>query len=249
MSAKQNSALVLGGALIVGIVIGAAIGSRGGDEQRAMTKRIEALETQIAAQASAVENRLAELTSDSGAEDAMAALTARVDEMAAAAEAAASATDSGAEETIAAINDRVNQMANQMAGMIGRITDMAANAPEAASEAAQDGAEAVAGAATSAADAVSGAAESAGDAVASAAERLAGMIGDDGVALRVGQSADLGGTRIFLSRVGEEDARLFIPGRGAVDIGGGAEAVKLEDGCTLVLVGGAGRTAYLRPEC
>lgn len=56
----------------------------------------------------------------------------------------------------------------------------------------------------------------------------------DGTSLRVGQTGIFGDKRAFLSRLADNTAFLFVPGRGQISVASGA-AADLGDGCTLTL--------------
>lgn len=228
MSDKKNSTLVLGGALIVGLVLGAAIGSRGGDAQKAAARQIAALEAQTAEKLAGVEARLAELAAGGDTAAAVAALDARV--------AALDAAVAGAPAAVAAVQDRVAVLADQMVLMIDRMANVSA-APAPAPAEAQAAAAAPEAAAAPAAD--------------DAAARLAAEVADGGAALAVGQAATLGETTVFLSRIDANGAaRLHVRGlKAAAMVGADNGDLQLADGCALTLLGVADGKAYLKRVC
>jgi len=235
---KSNSTLILAGALVLGAVVGAAVASRGGDELRALETRIDAMETAAA-------DAAAEVGGD---------LSARMDAMEEAKEELVydikqltgnilMSKEEALEETgktVAAVENRVQVLAQQMAGIIGRVTALEAgvSAPAAPAPAADDAAPTEAAPAP-AAEADSGAAA------------LEAQLGADGAAISVGQTARFGEQTFFLSRIDAEagSARLLAMGQGPVMLGGDAAPVTLDNGCELTLIGFDGNTAYLKPTC
>ncbi|OWU74753.1 hypothetical protein ATO3_09090 [Marinibacterium profundimaris] len=81
------------------------------------------------------------------------------------------------------------------------------------------------------------------------AEALAAAVGDDGMILSIGESAQLGETRIFLSRVSEAGAHLRIRGQDPVTAGIDGAAADVGGGCAVALAGLVGRKAYLTTAC
>jgi uncharacterized coiled-coil protein SlyX len=235
MSEKKNSTLVLGGALVVGVIIGAAIASRNDDAMQALSTRMAAAESGVAEQFEALKASL----SDTAAGDALAAIDAKAAELAEQV-AALTAGAGEADPAVAALEARVNTLASQMAALVGRMNEIGAapsgDAPAAAPQAAAP-AEAPAEAPARAAD--------------DAAERLQSELGEGGVALSVGQTASIDGAAVFLSRIDAENGavRVQIVGRGPAMIGGTADPVSLPGGCTLTLLGVADGRAFLQPEC
>lgn len=236
MSEKKNSTLVLGGALVVGVIIGAAIGSRNDEAMQALSTRLTAAESTVAQQIAAFQENLTGL-GDMGASDAVAAVEAKAADLAA--QVAALTEGAGqADPALAALEARVNTLAGQMAALVGRINEGAvAAAPSASSTAAPEAA---------AAPAEPAAADDGAD-----AQRLESELGDGGVALSVGQTASIDGAAVFLSRIDEQNGtvRVQIVGRGPAIVGGAADEVSLPGGCTLTLLGVADGRAFLQPAC
>ncbi|MFN3614612.1 MAG: hypothetical protein ACK4WC_08635 [Rubrimonas sp.] len=232
MSENKNSTLVLGGALVVGVVIGAAIASRNDDAMQALSTRIAAAESGVAEQFEALKASL----DDSAAGEALAALDAKAAELAA----QVAALTEGAGEpdaALSALEARVNTLAGQMAALVARMNEIGTASPSpAAPQTAAPAAAPEAPAAPAADD---------------RAERLQASLGEGGVALSVGQTASIDGAAVFLSRIDDATGavRVQIVGRGPAMIGGGADPVSLPGGCTLTLLGVADGRAFLQPEC
>lgn len=137
MSEKNNGLLKPAIAVAVGIIVGAALSSRGGEGEIVLRRQIEALQTQIAETVAATEQRIAALegagpdlapveariaalegaTPDlSGVEGAVAAVTARVDEVEAALKAEVA--------DLAAAQEGLVVLREQMAGLAARIATL-----------------------------------------------------------------------------------------------------------------------------
>lgn len=238
-----NNVVILAGALVLGAVVGSAVASRGGDETKALNARIEALEASLAEE---LELKAAAMTKS------VDYVNDRIDELETSME-----TDDGDDEIaedVDAVADRVTVMARQMAALIGRIAAMeaapaapaaapAAAATPAADEAANDDA------ADEGAPAEAAAADE--EPAAESAAALAAALGEDGVAISVGQTARFGDAVFFLSRLDADAgaARLLAMGAGPVLVGGDAGAYDMGDGCALTLLGIAEGKAFLKPAC
>ncbi|SDZ93153.1 hypothetical protein [Rubrimonas cliftonensis] len=253
---KTNSIYYIAGALVVGALVGAAVASRNDGEQAAMERRIVALEGQLAeagdagADAAAAAAQSAADATASG----LAALETRVDTMASeTADALAAAADTAGDataESVAAVSDRVSVLAQQMAAIVGRIEEMgSAAAPGASSGAAPE-------AAPEAAASEGGAASAEAEAAAAPApepetEPETVVIPEGAIELAVGQTAQIGGSGVFLSRVDAEaqSAQVLIVGAGRATVSDQSDPVTLSDGCTLKLAVTMPRRAAFTTVC
>lgn len=242
---KTNSIYYIAGALVVGALVGSAVASRDDGEWAALERRIMALEGQAAeagdsgADAAAAAAQSAADAAASG----LAELQARVDAMASeTADALAAAADTAGDATadsVAAVGDRVSVLAQQMAAIVGRIEEMGSAATPGS-------------AAAPAADAEAAPAEEeAAAAPAPAPEPETVEIPEGAVEVAVGQTAQIGGTGVFLSRVDAEagTAQVLIVGSGPATVSDGSDPVTLSDGCTLKLAVAMPRRAAFTTVC
>jgi hypothetical protein len=249
---KSGGTLMLAAALVLGAVVGAAVSSRGDDAAKALERRVDALETALEERAAAAEQALAEELDlkASAITQTTDYLTGRIDAIE---RQAAEAVDS-AGEAMKPVQDRVSVMAQQMAGLIGRVTSLESGSGQAGSN--QTGSAQSGGAASGAAGdpgaAPSETAETSEQASAgNKAQALEESLGDDGAALSVGQTARFGEEVLFLSRIDAESGavRMIVVGQGPVMIGGENGAFEMGDGCRLELLGVESGKAYLKPAC
>jgi hypothetical protein len=236
-SEKKPSYLPIAGALFLGIVVGAALGS--GDEaalrvKRDLEERLEQAQ-QAAAEAVAAAEQAAEGAASQAATAASEQVTALEGKIGDLESALAEAGDS---EEVAAIRNRVQVLAEQMAATIAAMQSGAGMAPAASGDGAP---------AKPAAEAAPQAAQG-GDADVAALEEA---IGADGLVLAVGQTGSVGETRVFMSRLDSEamEARVMVVGQGPATVGRESGPIEVGGGCSLSLEGIADRRAYLKPSC
>jgi hypothetical protein len=239
MADKNFTALAIGGALIAGAAIGAAIGSRSSHEIAAVAQRVDAIEARVAEQVETAAGELQQLVAAAAPGDALGAIESRATALEARiAEVAAQAASGDATK---AVEDRVTVLAQQMAALIGRMNDIAAGV---AAPAPADGAADAPAAA--AAPAAAGEAPAAPDAAA-----LEALLGENGAAVSVGQTGIFGEDRVFLSRVdaASGDVLVQVVGKGSARFGATAGSLTLPGGCVLTLVGVAGNRAFIDAAC
>jgi hypothetical protein len=242
MADKNYTALAIGGALIAGVAIGAAIGSRSSHEIAAVAQRVAAVEASVEERLTAVGADVEQMVAAAAPGDALSAIESRAAALEQQVEAMASEAASATADQMKAVEDRVATMANQMAALIGRVNALgngAAAPATAPAESAPPAAEPAPAAASASAPADDGA-----DAQVAA---LQARLGERGAALSPGQTATFGEAAVFLSRIDREtgDARVLVVGSGPVVVGPNAGTVSLSGGCELTLLGVADGRAFL----
>lgn len=263
---KDNPYLTIGLAVAAGIVIGSLVSGASNEDVRRMNRRVAALENAAGEQISALSSRIEELDAvetavDTGS-DAMEALQARIDEVAAQlgeVSAAAPELDDDTQAAFDALSDRVNVLADQMgrivASMLGgepmEAMPEAAGEPAAEEPAAAPAAEPEADTDAAEADTPDAVAEdeAAGDAVAEGeaaeGEAAEGDVAEDalaagdeiGLLLAVGDTGMVGDRRLFVSRIdtNRDAVRVMVVGEGPRMLGRGYGPLDLGNGCTVEL--------------
>jgi hypothetical protein len=220
-------------AVFIGVMVGALMSSGDDKAERALAKRIAALETELAAKAPVAEAAPAAAAAPvAEAAPVVAALSEEEAARLAALEAKA-AELAAATATTEALGDRVTVLGQQMAQIVAAI--QSGGAAPAATPAAP------------AADPAPAAAPA--EASADAGAALAAKIGETGLVLSVGQTGAAGDVRLFLSRVDAEAnlVRVLVVGAGPQDVG--SDAVTLANGCAVSLAGVVERKAYIAVDC
>ncbi|MAC82411.1 MAG: hypothetical protein CML66_30660 [Rhodobacteraceae bacterium] len=263
--------LLAGGAAVAGLVIGLAM-SGGSKTNVVVTDQINALSAAVEAVAGQVDDLSRTVVAN---ETTIAALTGTMDGQAASlatlgagSEANASALGElrGALDVLTGDQAGLSQALSGMTGDLGELRGelMAAMRDTLAAAASAGGAASAAAAPAPKADAAAPATvapkavtktANAPKAVAAPqvdeaaqAEALAARAGEDGLMLSVGQTATVGDTQLFLSRLSAEGAHLRVRGADPLVAGVDGRAVAL-GGCTVALAGIAAGKAYLSTHC
>jgi hypothetical protein len=240
----KSSYVPIAAAVVVGLLAGAALNSGSSDGERRLARRLAALEAQagglgadaaaqvaaLGGQVAALEARTAELVAREGAVEMLAGATdqrlAEIGPMI---------------ESSAALADRVSVISEQIALIVNRLE---------AVEGLSGDAPAAPGAAASAAP--SGDAAPTADAGAAAASAAAATAaGEDGLRLRVGQTGELRGQRVFVSFMDVEagSARILAVGQAPAALTVGGPAADIGGGCSVALTGIVDGRAYLQGAC
>ncbi len=235
---KSNAPIII--AVVIGVMAGALLASGDDKAQRALTRRVATLETELAARAAppAADEAAAEAAAEAPAEPAPVVAALPEEEAARIAALEAKAAElAAADAAAAALGDRVAVMGEQMAQIVAAIQAGAVAAPPA-------------GAAPEEAAAPGAAPEEAAPADdADSAAALAAAVGETGLILSVGQTGPAGDGRIFLSRLDAEGmvARVLLVGTGPLELG--KDPVTIGNGCALSLAGIVERRAYIAVAC
>jgi hypothetical protein len=211
----------------------AALGGRIDGIEQGVAGLAESVATVRSAQAEAADARGERVAA---MQERLAALSAALDEQGAAVSDAMEAR--GAERS-----ERAEAMAERLAALSATLEEQGAAIARLSEAVAAIGmAPAEAATAAVAEDAGEGAAEAVADAPATATPEA-------DLALSFGDSADVEGTRIFLSRMSGTDAVIRVAGLGDVTVGPASGSGALGNGCSLTLKGVMDRTAYLDTDC
>jgi HAMP domain-containing protein len=252
MADRNYTALAIGGALIAGVAIGAAIGSRASHEIAAVSQRLDAVEARVSEKVDAMGGQVEEMVRAAVPADALSALSDRADALEGQMTEVTSKAQSATSDELKAVEQRVNTMAEQIAALIGRMNSAGSAQPAAPAGGASDAPAASSEAETPAADPTatqSAVAPSASET--GAIDDLASRLGPNGAALAPGQTAKFGEASVFLSRIDTAtgDARVLVVGQGPAGVGPASGSLSLPGGCTLSLVGVADGKAYLDAAC
>lgn len=259
-----------GGAAVAGIVLGLAM-SGGSEPEALVSRQMEEMQAQLTAAVADVAGKVDALSAGVAAnETAIAALTGTLEGQAASLESlgtGAGANATALEDLRSALGglsgdqSRLSETVTGMTGDMDRMRGdlMAAMKDTLAAAAAAVGAAPKAPPVPKAAPAAEPAAEPATKTAtktaaapkvdeSAQAEALAGQVGDDGLILSVGQTATVGDTQLFLSRLGPDGAHLRVRGMDPMvaDIHGGGVDV---GNCVLSLAGIAAGKAFMTADC
>lgn len=265
-----------GGAAVAGIVLGLAM-SGGSEPEALVSRQMEEMQAQLTAAVADVAGKVDALSEGVAAnETAIAALTGTLEGQAASLESLGAGTGENASalealrSALGGLSGDQSRLSETVTGMTGNMDRMRGDLMEAMKDTLAAAAAAVGSAPKTAAAPAPKAAPAAEPAAEPAtktapktvatpaaapkvdesaqAEALAGQVGDDGLILSVGQTATVGDTQVFLSRLGPDGAHLRVRGMDPMvaDIHGGGVDV---GNCVLSLAGIAAGKAFMTADC
>ncbi|MBY8975666.1 hypothetical protein KHP62_07610 [Rhodobacteraceae bacterium NNCM2] len=264
MSKDQPWYVAAGGGALVGLLLGLIIGSVGGDEEEKLEDRLTALEESIAAKLEegkqSTETAIAKLSEGNSALGASVAEvnTAIKDVHGVVSEVGTKLAD-GFEEIghkaailgdgQAAVGSQIDGLTKSLGGGVP-VSAESLKSAMAAYHAERHGSHGGHGEGHAAApkDEVAEPATAAQDEVDPVVAELTVKIGPDGMIVSAGETASVGGGRLYISRVTDQGVNALVVGGDKVELSVYGGSVAVGD-CTVVVEGVVDDAAYLRPDC